>query len=87
MKPPFNLSSYVGRRLMPAAYSLFFHYNRPKLLVEQLVCAFRRLAGDVLHRHALLEIGSTMGPSWRLGAAVERVGEDQPKPESVNRDE
>ena len=65
--------------------SLFF--NQLILLVEQLACAVRRLAGDVLHRHALLEIGSTMGPSWRLGAAVERVGEDQPKPESVNRDE
>ena len=32
-------------------------FNRLVLLVEQLACAFRRLAGDVLHRHALPEIG------------------------------
>ena len=26
-------------------------FNRPILLIEQLACAFRRLAGDVFHRH------------------------------------
>ena len=34
---------------------LFF--NRLVVLFKQLTCTFRRLAGDVLHRHALPEIG------------------------------
>ena len=35
---------------------LLLVFNRLILLVEQLACAFRRLAGDVFHRHALPQI-------------------------------
>ena len=43
----------AGFRLL--RFSLLF-FNRLVLLVEQLARAFRRLAGDVLHRHALAQI-------------------------------
>ena len=36
---------------------LLLLFRRLAVLVEQLACAFRRLAGDVLHRHALAQIG------------------------------
>ncbi len=36
---------------------LLLFFNRLAVLIEQLARAFRRLAGDVLHRHALPEIG------------------------------
>ena len=36
---------------------LLLLFNRLILLVEQLMCTFRRLAGNILHRHALPEIG------------------------------
>lgn len=36
---------------------LLLFLNRLAVLVEQLACAFRRLTGDVLHRHALAQIG------------------------------
>ena len=36
---------------------LLLLFNRLILLVEHLVRAFYRLAGDVLHRHALAQIG------------------------------
>ena len=36
---------------------LWLLFNRLAVLVEQLARTFRRFAGDVLHRHALPEIG------------------------------
>lgn len=36
---------------------LLLFFNRLAVLVEQLASAVRRLAGDILHRHALAEIG------------------------------
>lgn len=35
---------------------LFLFFNRLAVLVEQLTCTFRRLTGDVFHRHALPEV-------------------------------
>ena len=32
---------------------LLFFFNRLAVFIEQLASAFRRLAGDVFHRHAL----------------------------------
>ena len=36
---------------------LLLFFNRLAVLVEQLTCTFRRLAGDVLHRNALPLVG------------------------------
>ena len=47
---------YPEQVLACSGFLLLF-FNRVAVLVEQLACAFRRLAGDVLHRHALPEIG------------------------------
>ena len=35
---------------------LLLFFSRLIFLAEQLACAFRRLAGDVFHRHALSDV-------------------------------
>lgn len=51
-----HLFSPVGRRQMPATFLLLI-FHRLAVLVAELACTFRRLAGDVLHGNTLPQIG------------------------------